>query len=97
MSTGFLGAIAHLQGHIQKNGGSYAEWYVGIARDVPTRLEQHRATTVNIPGFCEVDSREDAQATEQHLMKRGCRGVVTGAVEEAKWVYIYKVGDSTQP
>jgi hypothetical protein len=97
MSTGFLGAIAHLQNHIMKSGGEYREWYVGIASDANLRLSQHKAGEDCLPGLCETDSLEDAQAAEQHLMKRGCKGFVGGAVEEAKWVYVYRMGDGTQP
>ena len=93
--TAYDGIVAN----INKQGGSYSEWYCGITSDVESRLfgdhkvphEDHWYSLRK----CHNDT--DARAVEAALVKLGCDGGAGGGDETTVYVYAYLKGTMTNP
>jgi len=90
--------VKEITAHIEKQGGPYSAWYVGIAADVKKRLhEEHNVPRENYwfiyrEAF-NADAARDAEAT---LLEYGCKGGTGGGDEDTRFVYAYLIGPETR-
>lgn len=86
-----------IEQYINDNGGRFPDWYSGIASDPRQRLFVDHNVTEN-PGFwiyhpCSTDGI--AREVEQHFLGKGCKGGPGGGDRTTKYVYAYKITNST--
>ena len=86
--------------YVASNGGSYSDWYAGIASDPKDRLfnshgvQEHSGVWIYAPA----DSSQAARDAEQHLISRlGTDGGPGGGDLSTTWVYAYKKTYGTKP
>lgn len=90
--------ITDIEGHIQKSGYQYRDWYVGITGDVEQRVH----TDHNVPKsghwliYDRADSAASARRVEKHFLDRGCQGGGGGGDDSSVWVYAYVVTSNTR-
>lgn len=87
-----------IDNYIQKNGGEYADWYIGIATNPRDRLFCDH--NVNEKGdawiFRDSGSVSAARDIERHFIALGCSGGEGGGSDQTHYVYAYKMTDHTQ-
>jgi hypothetical protein len=89
--------MQEMKAHIEKQGGLYSSWYVGIAANAEKRLfEDHKVSKEN--GWWihrEALNTEDARAVEQYFFALGCKGGPGGGDSSTKFAYAYLITAST--
>ncbi len=92
--------VNDIEAYIQRNGGPYRAWYVGIAKDARSRLfsdhgvREHGGTWI----YAQAASSADARAIEQYFIEqRGTDGGPGGGDATTDMVYAYKKGPGTRP
>lgn len=95
----YNGMLSHIGKLINNQGGSYSDWYCGIASDLDKRLfEEHYVPRDNwwyTTRRCFNDA--DARAVETALQHLGCYGEPGDGDETSVYVYAYLRGDRTNP
>jgi hypothetical protein len=92
-------AYDEILAHIQKQGGTYSQWYCGIASDWEDRLFNDH----NVPRkdhwrtVRQCYNNSDARAVEKSLLDLGCDGGGGGGDESTVYVYAYLKGSMTDP
>lgn len=91
--------IQEVDAHIQKENSGYRNWYVGIARDPRSRLfNDHNVSEHN--GwwiFREAYSDTSAREVESFFLDyRGTKGGPGGGDSDTKYVYAYRITESTK-
>lgn len=90
--------IQEIAAHVQKCGGTYAEWYGGIAADPEARLfNDHsvdKAKDAWIYRTCA--SSGEARAIEDYFFQKGMKGGSGGGDSTTKAVYAYKITTTTR-
>lgn len=92
--------INDIKGHIQKGGGGYGAWYVGISKDARDRLfSDHK---VKEKGdwwiYRQASSSKVAREIEDHFVNSlGTDGGTGGGDLTADIVYAYKKASRTDP
>jgi hypothetical protein len=92
--------IADIRAHIAQGGGGYSKWYVGITKDVDSRLFNHHGVKKSGDWWIyrEAYSSESARAVEDYFVNRcGTDGDVGGGDDESTFVYAYKKAAHTDP
>lgn len=87
-----------VKAYIQKNGGAYSDWYVGIASDPKERLfTDHNVSEKNGAWiYREAESPSAAREAEEYFVKTlGTDGGSGGGDYSTKYVYAYKKTPST--
>jgi hypothetical protein len=83
--------------YINKSGGGYSSWYVGIASDPRIRLfNDHNVDEKNdywIYRACGSDT--SARKVEEYFINKGCKGGTGGGDYTTQSVYAYKIGRNT--
>ena len=92
--------ISDIKGHIQKGGGGYNAWYVGISQDARDRL--FRGHNVMEKGdwwiYRQASSSEVAREIESYFVDTlGTDGAPGGGDETTDMVYAYKKAAHTNP
>ena len=92
-------AYDEIVAHINKQGGSYSDWYCGITSDIESRLfGDHNVPRKDhwfIYRRCENDT--DARAVETALVKLSCDGGSGGGDDTTVVVYAYLKSEDTNP
>ena len=86
--------------HINKEGGSYSSWYVGIASDPKQRLfNDHQVPKENAWFiYREAYTAEDARVVEKYILdNHHTDGGGGGGDSTTKFVYAYKKTVHTNP
>lgn len=91
--------ISEINDHLIKGcgGGYYADYYVGITKDIEQRL----FTDHNVPrkGYCYIfrksNSENDARSIEKYFLDKGMRGGDGGGDGQSVFVYVYKIVKGT--
>lgn len=83
-----------MQAFIDRNGGEYSGWYVGISADARERLEDHNVKKGY--HFNTASTEEVAREVEKHFLDLGCDGGPGGG-KNPKQVYVYKITADTDP
>lgn len=89
--------ISDIEGHIQKGGGGYNAWYVGISEDAKDRLfNEHNVEEWWI--FRQASSSQVAREIESYFVNiLGTDGGAGGGGENTDMVYAYKKAANTIP
>jgi len=85
---------SQIKDYIDKRGGSYSGWYVGIAKDPEDRLfRDHNVDQKNGKWiYSPAASRNAADRVEKYFTQRlGAKGNPGGGDDETTWVYAYKI------
>jgi len=89
--------IADIKAYVTKNGGTYSQWYVGIATDARQRLFNDHAVKENgdawIYSPCGTSSA--ARAIEKYFLAQGMKGGSGGGDEGSGYVYAYRIAGHT--
>ena len=85
--------ISEFKNYMQKCGGAYSDWYVGVAANARDRLfNDHNVDEKNgqwIYEDCGSDSA--ARQVEKHFLNLGCQGGTGGGDHTTKFAYAYKI------
>ncbi len=85
--------IAEIQTHMAKCGGTYGDWYCGIASNPRQRLfEDHNISEKN-DAWIHRDCGTEvvARNVERCFLGKGCKGDEGGGDWQTKHVYAYKI------
>lgn len=83
--------ISDFTQYIQKNGGAWLDWYVGVTDDPRTRLfSAHNVSEASGAWIHRNVGTETARATEKYFLDQGCDGGAGGGTNMSKFVYAYK-------
>ena len=90
--------IQAIADYVQKHGGSYGQWYCGIAADARKRLfNDHNVDEARDAWIYDTcASSDEARAVEDHFVAKGMRGGPGGGDSATKAVYAYKITNSTK-
>jgi hypothetical protein len=90
--------IREIKDHIDKCGGPYSSWYVGISSDAKKRLRDEHNVTNEAYIYRTAASAEDARQIERYLIETLCTdGGPGGGDATTNMVYAYKKSPSTNP
>ncbi len=82
---------------IQKSGGSYRDWYVGLAVNVRDRLFKGHNVDKKSGAWAYKDAGSEIEAREIEavFLKKGCKG---GSLkrDSSRHVYVYKLTRTTR-
>lgn len=84
--------------YIKDRGGVYNTWYVGIATDVKQRLfgDHNVSREHDFWIYRNALSESDAREIEKFIIDTYKTKGGTGGGDHPKWVYAYKITDSTR-
>jgi len=81
---------------ILRQGGSYPQWYAGIANDPEKRLfEDHKVNRQYGWAWRRLASDSEARDVEDALFSLGCKGGPGGGDATTKTAYVYKITTTT--
>ncbi len=92
--------ISEIKNHISSRGGTYSEWYVGIAEEPRQRLfgEHNVKEKEDKWIFRQTSSNETARNIEKYFVNSlKTDGGTGGGDEKTKSVYAYKKASHTKP
>ena len=91
--------INDIKNHISKNGGSYSDWYVGIATNPKDRLFQDHNVNQNGDAwiFRQAESESIAREIEDYFVNTLNTDGGTGGGDNPDSVYAYKKKSHTDP
>ena len=89
--------ISEVVNYISSRGGSYSDWYAGIASDPKDRLfNDHRVDEkADCWIFRDCGSDGVARNVERHFLAKRCQGGDGGGDYQTKYFYAYKVKPHT--
>ena len=83
--------ITRILAFVNKYGGMYSDYYVGITNNVDERLKQHGASH-KLRVYDDLVSRINAKDTEQHLLSHyGFKGDTGGGDSDSTFLYCFKL------
>ena len=90
--------IQQIADYVRQCGGSYSQWYSGIAADSRARLfNDHNVDEKNGNWiFRGCASSDEARAVEDYFIGKGMKGGPGGGDSSTKSVYAYKITGSTK-
>lgn len=86
-------AFKFLHGYMRKHGGTYADWYAGIASDMRQRLfmDHNVDQEGGVWAHFRCTSKEEATSVEQALFRKQCNGGPGGGDDGTDFAYIYMI------
>ena len=90
---------AVIEGHITKNRGSYASWYVGVSADPQKSLFGDHGVRQKGDAwiFRQAQTSSMAQSVEKYFSDHGADGSVDTGDDDSKFVYAFKKYRHTMP
>ncbi len=90
--------VQEIADHVQKCGGSYFQWYAGVAADGEQRLfnDHHVDRKNDVWIYRRCATSDEARAVEDYFIKRGMKGGPGGGDSTTTTVYAYKITNSTR-
>ena len=90
--------IQQIVAYVQKQGGSYSQWYSGIASDANKRLFNDHNVDKDKDSWIyrHCASSDEARAVEDYFIQKGMKGGPGGGDLSTKSVYAYKITNSTK-
>jgi hypothetical protein len=87
-----------IDSYIKQCGGSYSQWYVGIASKPRERLfTEHNVDEKNGQWiYRDCGSSEAARQVEQYFLNLGCKGGTGGGDYTTRSVYAYRITQNTR-
>lgn len=91
--------IQEMKAYISSHGGTYKEWYVGIASDPRQCLLNDHGVNENGDSWIyrTAVSSDKAREVEEYFLDLGCDGDMGGGDSTTKAVYAYKKNPHTNP
>jgi len=92
--------VDDIESHMQKNGGEYSDWYVGISKDAEDRLFNGHTVKEksDVWIYRTADSSQSAREVEDHFVNTlDTDGGTGGGDETSDKVYAYKKAQHTNP
>lgn len=91
-------ALQEITTYINKNGGLFYQWYVGITSDIEQRLFNGHSVDryANIWIYRSLISSDEARRLEAYFLSQGCRGDVGGGDKNANFIYCYQMTQNTR-
>lgn len=91
--------INDFEEYIRKNGGTYTQWYAGVASDPKKRLFNDHNVNEHADNW--IHSRQlgndtSARSVEQHFLAKGCKGAPGGGDYTTCCAYAYKINGHTR-
>jgi hypothetical protein len=88
-----------IKAHIQTQGGTCVDWYVGVTSDIEQGLfDDHNVPSQDSWYICrQAFTPADARAIEADLLHVGCDGGAKGRNDSAVFVYAYLKTPTTKP
>ena len=85
--------ITEIQNHMAKRGGTYGDWYCGIASDPRQRLFVDHNVSENNDAWIHRDygTENTARDVERYFLGKGCKGDEGGGDWQTKHIYTYKI------
>ncbi len=91
--------VSKIKTHIEKRGGVFKSWFVGIGKHARTELQRHGVKRKGDRWiFVHASSAKVADSARSHLVK--AHGLLTQEVPEDRrgdFVYAYRRGTNTKP
>jgi hypothetical protein len=89
--------IADIKAHVAECGGSYPQWYVGVAADARQRLFNDHAVSEKGDSWIyrQCTSSDVARAVEKHFLAQSMKGGSGGGDDTSDYVYAYKIARHT--
>lgn len=94
-----LEIISDITDHIKSRGGTFFEWYVGVATSPTSRLfiDHNVIKKTDKWIYCPADSEEIARSVERHFIEGlSASGGLGGGINPT-FVYAYKKSNNTDP
>lgn len=93
------GIISKATDHIRSRGGSYGDWYAGVTASPKQRLfVDHNVDQANGKwAYWDCGTDTVARDAEAYFLNQGCKGGGGGGDSTARFFYIYKITQSTNP
>jgi len=90
-------AISEIEAYLANNGGSYSQWYVGIAADPRERLFSSHAVKEKGDAWIyhRCTSSGVARLVEKCFLALGMKGGSGGGDDNSEYVYAYKIAGHT--
>lgn len=90
--------VQAFEDYMRKCGGTYKEWYVGVASDPKKRLFQDHNVSEQFGQWIYQDALSDSAArqVEQTFLARGCKGGPGGGDSGTRYAYLYKMTGQTR-
>ena len=90
--------IKEIADHVAKCGGTYSQWYAGVAANARTRLfNDHNVNEKNDAWiFRNCANTDQARAVEDHFLNKGMKGGPGGGDDDTTYVYAYKITSTTK-
>jgi hypothetical protein len=85
--------IAEIKSYMARNGGSYSQWYAGIATDPKQRLFNDHAVNdkSDVWIYHQCASSEVARAIETYFHAQGMKGGTGGGDDNTDYIYAYMI------
>lgn len=90
-------AVEAIEAHIKSRGGPCSAWYCGIAAAPSERLFSDHNVDQEKGRWCWRNCGTDiaARQVEAYFHKKGCEGGPSGGDRDTKYVYAYKITNTT--
>ncbi len=90
--------ILDIKSYVAKNGGAYSQWYIGVTADPKQRLFNDHAVkeTGDAWIYAACTSSTVAREIEDYFIRLGMKGGSGGGDATSKYVYGYKITQSTK-
>ena len=91
-------AVNHLDAYIGKHGAPYSAWYSGVASDPRTRLFTDHSVDekFGLWIYHALTTDTEARQVESHFLAKGCKGAPGGGDRSSRYVYAYRVTQTTR-
>lgn len=84
--------------YVQKQGGAYSTWYVGVAADSKKRMFNDHNVNEKQDSWIyhPCSSSEEARDIEDYFIRQGMKGGSGGGDDDTTYVYAYKITSTTR-
>ena len=92
--------IQEVEEHVQKNGGTFREWFVGVTADPKKALfTEHRLKSNGDAWICRraIDDLQAGEVSSYFVSVRGTKGGKRASSLDEVYVYAYKIKPHTRP
>ena len=90
--------IQDTRNHISQCGGSYSDWYAGVAADARDRLFSGHSVKEKGDSWIFRDCGTDtaARQVEEYFLNLGCKGGPSGGDSNSRFFYAYRIASHTR-
>lgn len=90
--------VAEIDSYIRQCGGPYSAWYCGIACEPRNRMFSDHCVHELLDAwiFRSAGSEQAARRVEMQFLAKGCKGGGSGGDCNTRFVYVYRIRDTTK-